>query len=147
MNYRISIKSILKIFVNLLLIVTLIGCTTNDNTTPKHSTNTTAENKEIPDTIVQFLMTSAAKDFRNHQPPTPIDFRDIKIGYLTSTNNAKNFILCGEFLSKENKEWIEFATIKTEGYEQYIGKTHYCQEATTVLTDAKLSADLIKMME
>jgi hypothetical protein len=87
-------------------------------------------------------MASAANDFRNHPPPTPVNFRNVKIGYIKSSNNEKIFTRCGEFLSQENKEWVAFATIKTSGYEQYIGKTHYCQDATMVLTDDSLSVEL-----
>ena len=108
----------------------------------KDSTNIISENEAIPDTVVRFLITSAADDFRNHQPPTPIDFRNVKIGYIKSPNNEKIFILCGEFLSQENTEWTEFTTIKTSGYEQYLGKTQYCQDATMVLTDENLSVEL-----
>jgi hypothetical protein len=56
--------------------------------------------------------------------------------------------LCGEFLAQENKEWVEFTTIKTSGYEQYLGKMQYCQDATMVLTDENLSRELkIKLTE
>ena len=61
---------------------------------------------------------------------------------MKSTNSEKIFLLCGEFLSQENKEWIEFTTIKTSGYEQYLGKTQYCQDATIVLTDENLIVEL-----
>ncbi|MFZ7144369.1 MAG: hypothetical protein ACO1G6_03415 [Bacteroidota bacterium] len=54
---------------------------------------------------------------------------------MKSTNIEKSFLLCGEFLFQEEKEWIEFTTIKTSGYEQYLGKNQYCQDSTIVLTD------------
>ena len=120
----------------------IICCNYNNKAETKDSSTGISEKESIPDTVVQFLITSASNDFRNHQPPTPIDFRNVNIGYLKSRKGDKNFILCGEFLSQENNEWIEFATIKTSGYEQYIGKTQYCQDATRVLTDENLSLTL-----
>ena len=135
-------KYSLKILAILFFISASISCNPNNKGENKDSTNIISENEAIPDTVVRFLITSAANDFRNHQPPTPIDFRNVKIGYIKSTNNEKIFILCGEFLSQENKEWVEFTTIKTSGYEQYIGKTQYCQEATMVLTDEIFSVEL-----
>ena len=102
----------------------------------------------VPDSIVHFLIVSACNDFFNHQPPTPINFRNVKVGYTKSLNNEKSFILCGEFLSQEKKEkeeWESFATIKTSGYEQYIGNQSlsFCQKATMVLnSETNLSVEL-----
>ncbi|MCB9044146.1 MAG: hypothetical protein H6554_10330 [Chitinophagales bacterium] len=136
------IKDTLNVFAYIVIMSAIISCNSNSKTDRKNNPTEISENEIIPDTVVQFLLNSASNDFRNHQPPTHIDFRNVKIGYTKSTNNEKTFILCGEFLSRENKEWIEFATIKTSGYEQYIGKTQYCQDATMVLTGENLSIEL-----
>jgi len=135
-------KNTLKTFAFIFFMSAIICCNSNNKAETKDSSTAISENGSIPDTVVQFLITSASNDFRNHQPPTPIDFRHVKIGYIKSPNNEKTFVLCGEFLSQENKEWTEFTTIKTSGYEQYLGKTQYCQDATMILADDKLSLDL-----
>ena len=135
-------RNTLKMFAIIFFMSAIMCCNSNYKGEKKDSASTTSEIEVIPDSVVQFLITSATNDFRNHQPPTPVDFRNIKIGYLKSANNEKMFTLCGEFLSKENKEWVEFTTIKTFGYEQYLGKTQYCQDATIVLTDESLSVEL-----
>ena len=135
-------KNTLKAFALIVFMAAIISCNSNKKGDTNVSSTKISENESIPDTVVQFLITSASSDFRNHQPPTPIDFRNVKIGYIKSPNNEKIFILCGEFLSQENKEWTAFTTIKTSGYEQYLGKTHYCQDATMVLTDESLSVEL-----
>lgn len=135
-------KDTLKIFAFIFIMSAIISCNNNNITETKDSSTVTSEKEVIPDTVVQFLITSASDDFRNHQPPSPIDFRNVKVGYITSPNNEKIFVLCGEFLSQENKEWVQFTTIKTSGYEQYIGKTQYCQDAKMVLTDENLSVEL-----
>lgn len=135
-------KNTLKTFGFILFITAIIGCNSNNKSETKDSSIAISKNEVIPDTIVQFLITSASNDFRNHQPPTPIDFRNVKIGYIKSATNEKTFVLCGQFLSQENKEWIEFTTIKTSKYEQYLGKTKYCQDATMVLIDENLSVEL-----
>jgi hypothetical protein len=137
-------KTSLKTFVIIFFMAAIISCNSNNKTKANSSSTITSEKEVIPDTVVQFLITSVSKDFRNHRQQMPIDFRNIKIGYLKSPDSEKMFILCGEFLSQENKEWIEFTTIKTMGYEQYIGKTQYCQDATMVLTDENLSVELKK---
>lgn len=138
-------KTALKPFAFIFFMSVMVSCNINNKTETKDSSTATSEKEVIPDTVVQFLITSASYDFRNHQPPTPIDFRNVKIGYLISPNNEKTFVLCGEFLSRENKEkWINFTTIKTSGYEQYLGNMPYCQEATVVLTDENLSVELKK---
>lgn len=135
-------KNTLKTFAFIFFMSAIICCNSNNKVETKNSSTAISENESIPDTIVQFLIISASNDFRNHQPPTPIDFRNVKIGYIKSPNSEKTFLLCGEFLSQENKEWTEFTTIKTSGYEQYLGKTQYCQDATMVLTDENLSVEL-----
>jgi len=135
-------KNTLKAFALIVFMAAIISCNSNKKGDTNVSSTEISENESIPDSIVQFLITSASKDFRNHQPPTPIDFRNLKIGYLKSPNSEKMFVLCGEFLSQENKEWTAFTTIKTYGYEQYLGKTQYCQDAIMVLTDESLSVEL-----
>ncbi len=135
-------KNTLKTLTFIFFMSAIICCNSNNKAETKNSSTAISENESIPDTVIEFLITSASNDFRNHHPPTPIDFRHVKIGYIKSPNNEKTFVLCGEFLSQENKEWTEFTTIKTSGYEQYLGKTQYCQDATMILTDEKLSLDL-----
>lgn len=137
-------KTTLKTFAIIFFMTAIISCNSNNKTKANNSSTITSEKEVIPDTVVHFLITSASKDFRNHRQQVPIDFRNIKIGYLKSPNGEKMYILCGEFLSQENREWIEFTTTKTMGYEQYIGKTQYCQDATIVLTGENLSVELKK---
>lgn len=113
---------------------------------PKSETSINPANVEnpepIPDSTVQFLITSASKDFHEHQPPTAIDFRNVRSGYILSPNE-KIYLLCGEFLSQEKKAWESFTTIKTSGYEQYLGDNIYCQKATMIMTGKyDLSAEL-----
>ena len=138
--FKITLKTIAIIF----FITAIISCNSKNKTKENNSSTITSKKEVIPDTVVQFLITSASKDFHNHRQNTPIDFRNLKIGYLKAPNSEKMFILCGEFLSQQNKDWIEFTTIKTMGYEQYIGKTQYCQDATIVLTGENLSVELKK---
>lgn len=76
------------------------------------------------DSVVQFLLTSAAADFHAHRPPDPVRFRNVRVGHMAAPGEAKRYILYGEFLPAKvggKAEWTPFATIKTSGYEQYIG--------------------------
>ena len=141
MNQQI-LKNFIKTFVLIFLLSTIASCSSSIKTESTESTTSSTET--IPDSIVQFLMTSAISDFQNHQPPTPADFRNVKIGYIASPKNENIYVMCGEFLSKDNNEWVDFTTIKTSGYEHYIGTTQYCQNTTFVLKDEKLSSELKK---
>lgn len=136
-------KNALKTIVFLFFISIAICCNSNNKTETKDSPSVISKKENIPDSVVQFLITSASNDFRNDKQPKPVDFRNVKIGYIKSPNNKKTFVLCGEFLPQNNKEWTEFTTIKTSDYEQYIGKTKYCQDATIVLTNENLSVQLM----
>lgn len=64
------------------------------------------------------------KDFHDHQPPTPVRFRNVIFKNLTVTNSENNYLICGQFLAQENQneaDWISFAAIKTSGYENWEG--------------------------
>lgn len=133
-------KTTLQLFAFLLLISATVSCQNGSKT--KSTESSVSATETIPDSVVQFLITAASNDFRHHRPPVAIDFRNVKIGFIASPQNGKLYVLCGEFLSEENKEWSEFTTIKTSGYEHYLGKTTYCQDATFVLEEETFSSEL-----
>lgn len=73
---------------------------------------------------VEFLLTSAATDFHTHRPPFPARFRDVRSGYVMTPDGKRQYRLCGEFLPAQEggkAEWTLFVTIKTSGYEQWLG--------------------------
>lgn len=129
----------MQILSRILTIVFAIMFVVSCNQTPKQTetpqTNITAKpNEAVPDSIVQFLITSAATDFKEHKP-VPTKFRAVRIGYLPEPKNQKQYMLCGEasVLTEDQKEsWMPFSTIKTSGYEQYLGATSYCQNPAAV---------------
>jgi len=76
------------------------------------------------DSVVQFLLTAAATDFHTHRPPDPVRFRDVRIGHVMTPSGEERYMLCGQFLPAQEggkAEWTPFVTIKTSGYEQWIG--------------------------
>lgn len=89
---------------------------------------------------VEYLLDSAAADFRAH-PPRPDGFRGVRAGYLTE-NGAKHYRMCGEF-SKDGT-WTRFATLQTSKYEQWIGGDEhtYCKPEMTWSDRGDLSAEL-----
>jgi len=112
--------------------------------------NASEPQKTSIDPVVKFLLTSAASDFHDHGPKGPLHFRNVRIGRLM-TDGKESYRLCGEFLREEDKaEWTPFATIKTSGYEQYIGgqATGYCQGSSFVWdTQGDLSSSLQSQLE
>jgi hypothetical protein len=85
---------------------------------------TRSESQAVSPTVVQFLLTAAATDFHTHRPPSPVRFRDVRIGHVLTPSGEKQYRLCGQFLPEQDAgkaEWIPFATIKTSDYEQYTG--------------------------
>ena len=89
------------------------------------------------ETVKEYLLTSAANDFQEHQPPFPAKFRKVRIGHLGDTTKSGSYRMCGEFLPADGGDkakWSPFATVKTSGYEQYLGPTNYC-------TDKKITWD------
>ena len=101
--------------------------------------------KESLDPVVQFLLTSAATDFHTHRPPDPVGFRDVCIGRVI-TPSGEQYMLCGQFLPAqkgEKGEWMPFVTIKTSGYEQWLGgqAESFCQRSSIIWnTEGDLSS-------
>jgi hypothetical protein len=100
------------------------------------------------DSLVQFLLAQAASDFHSHRPPEVAQVRNVHIRHVTTAGGAKQYMLCGEFLParKEGKvEWTPFATIKTSGYEQWLGvqAANLCRRSTVIWENtADLSSSL-----
>jgi len=108
-----------------------------------------SQSENLPaDVPIQFLIDSAASDFHTHRPPDPAEFRHVRVGHQTAPNGAKQYMLCGEFLpaAKEGKrQWMSFVTIKTSGYEQYLGDqgANFCKQYKVTWDSKKdLSATL-----
>ena len=88
--------------------------------------------------VAQFLLTSAAADFHKHGPAGPLSFRDVRFGHIVKAGGEKQYLLCGQFRSAQEgskAEWTPFATIKTSGYEQWIGGStdEYCKRSSFIL--------------
>jgi ribonuclease Z len=86
------------------------------------------------DSTIQFLLRSAAADFHAHRPPDPVRFRDVRLGHTTNSSGERQYRLCGQFLpaAEGTAEWTPFTTIKTSGYEQWLGAqaAGYCRGAS-----------------
>ena len=87
--------------------------------------------------VVEFLLTAAATDFHTHRPPDPARFRDVRVGHVATTSAQEQYFLCGQFLPAQEgrtAEWTPFATIKTSGYEQWIGAqaAGYCGRSSVL---------------
>jgi hypothetical protein len=77
----------------------------------------------------EFLLDSAAADFRTH-PPRPSAFRNVRYGQSIGADGVVSHRLCGEYQVARTDaapEWAAFATLKTSGYEQWLGDTAYCR--------------------
>ncbi len=89
------------------------------------------------DPVVEFLLTAAATDFHTHRPPDPVRFREVRTGHLTAPSGEAQYMLCGQFLPAQGEgkaEWTPFVTIKTSGYEQWIGAqaAGFCQRSSVI---------------
>jgi len=111
----------------LLATLLLLGCTlpavARGQSNAAGSGKPVAEQKASTAVPLEFLLDSAAKDFRAN-PPHPAGFRHVRVGHVTSGVEGTMYMLCGEFLPAQEKgkpEWTPFVTIKTSGYEQYLG--------------------------
>jgi len=105
------------------------------------------------DSVVEFLLTSAATDFHTHRPPDPVRFRDVRLGHVPTSDGRVQYLLCGEFLPAEggdDAKWTPFATIQTSGYEQWLGAqaTGFCRDSSITWDGvADLSASLRRRLD
>lgn len=100
--------------------------------------------KPTADPTLEFLLKSAASDFRAHKPH-PARFRRVRFGFATGSDGSKQYMLCGEFLPEVQESsvgWVPFVTLKTSGYEQYIGTTSYCQRPSITWDKSDFSSSL-----
>ena len=106
----------------------------------------------VPDPVVQFLLTAAATDFHTHGP-SGVRFRDVRIGHVTTPAGGEQYMLCGQFLPAQDggkAEWTPFATIKTSGYEQWVGvrAAGFCQGSSVIWDkEGDLSSSLQSRLE
>lgn len=75
------------------------------------------------DPTTEYLLTSAATDFRAHGPGGALRFRDVHRVHVTLNAGTEQQMLCGDYSATTDGkvEWISFATVKTSGYEQWNG--------------------------
>lgn len=69
---------------------------------------------------VEFLLAAAAEDFRTSGDARPVAIRKARVGYFPEAGTGR-YVLCGRFRPAAGTEWVQFATIKTSPYEQWIG--------------------------
>ena len=95
-----------------------------------------AEPSKSPDADIDFLITSAAKDFGLRHPPTSVRFRQVRIGRIPLSEGEIQPLLCGYFQTLK-AQWVPFATIKTSDYEQWTGATakSFCENVSVVWVD------------
>ncbi len=97
---------------------------------------------------VEYLIASAAADFHEHGPAKSLHFRHVRVGHDVSADGTTMYMLCGEFTATQKAgkaDWMPFATIKTSGYEQYMGEQAkgFCKRSSVVWDGQKdLSSSL-----
>lgn len=89
---------------------------------------------EVPPEVQSELMGHSTSDFTQHGPPVE-SVRGVHIRYNTLPSGEHSYMLCGQFRARSTEsdsQWTDFATIKTDPYEQWIGSTAQaqCERAT-----------------
>jgi len=93
----------------------------------------------------QALLQYAAADFTQHGPSVQ-QVRHVHLRYNLLASGERSYVLCGEFISRgDAAQWTNFATIKTDPYEQWLGTMakSQCEQAAAVpAVQTDLSAQL-----
>lgn len=82
------------------------------------ASNTKQPTKEV----VDFLLNTASSEFNSPQSSRAYGFRKVRIGYYTDGSSGR-FVLCGsvQLKNESTTEWVQFATVQTSPYEQWLG--------------------------
>jgi hypothetical protein len=102
------------------------------------------QRKASKDTPLEFLLTAAAADFHAQHPSHTTNFRKVHIGHVMTPGGEKRYTLCGQFLTaraEDKGEWAPFVTIKTSGYEQWLGEqaATFCKRPSILWEKGDLS--------
>jgi hypothetical protein len=92
--------------------------------------------QEPTDSVLHYLIRSTVSDFRTQRPSDHLKFKEVYFGHITSDSKKKTYLLCGKFLSTKGEgsnKWTQFATIRTSGFEIYLGANIYCQDPSFTL--------------
>mgnify|MGYP006141610085 CR=1 FL=1 len=114
----------------LLTAFVLVACTAPAARDHSHPQNASVKPE------VDSLLTWAARDFHTNRGSYPARLRNVRSGYFVMADGSRQHRLCGEFLPAQQggtAEWVRFATITTDPYEQWLGGSAapYCDASVT----------------
>ncbi len=131
------------LFISLLAIVTVVLFSCNNSNSKASANQSTVVNSDSAavkeqqaeklDSIVGLIIDISANDFYKNQQPAPIDFKNVELKYIKKANGEELYILCGQFVTNDKQE-IQFATVKNSDYEQWVGNSAltYCQNSKEI---------------
>lgn len=141
-----------KLFFTSLTILAGLLNSCNNNSLKSNSQSTSINSETIVsdgipsaklDSIVKSVISVSASDFYKNQRPEPVDFKDVKLKYIKKPSGEELYILCGQFITND-KQVIDFATVKNSDYEQWIGNSAstYCTNSKVIPCTENLSISL-----
>lgn len=93
-----------------------------------------ADVQDLQDSLVEY----SASDFAAGGS-RPEGFRNVELRYREDDHGVRSYMLCGQARMDAGgkADWVDFATIKTDPYEQWIGgaATDMCARAVRILPD------------
>jgi hypothetical protein len=111
--------------------------------TGAHGNNSYVEGLE--DSIAAYTVS----DFTSHGPK-PDGFRQVNLRFRETDTGTRSYLLCGQVHigTGAKAAWADFATIKTDPYEQWVGgpATNMCAKATPVTGGRDLAPVLEKRL-
>ena len=113
----------------MLCALSIVGCQEADQ-------RMTSDPTAVTDEAVTFLIEAAATDFKTHVAPTGATFRNVHPGVMQGEENLTMTLICGEYhIDGATDRWDTFATLRTDGYENWVGGAAgtYCASPDTVL--------------
>jgi hypothetical protein len=120
------LRYLVRFIFTLVLAASCLTPVAGSQSQPASSSPAAASEGQKPATVspMEFLLTASATDFHAHRPPDVKRFRHVRFGHVLTPAGETQYLLCGEFLParQEGKaEWTRFATVRTSGYEQWLG--------------------------
>lgn len=109
--------------------------------------------QQHPEAPLLYLWEASSADFHKQRSPSPVRFQGVRFGYIVQRDGSRMYLLSGRFLPQDAPKdgpWVPFLTLKTEGYEQWLGamaKAHASEHKIHWLPSGDLSEALLQKLQ
>lgn len=134
----------------IVLFASLVASFSIVNAVASEASRSTKAPAEPPKGVTEFLLSTAAAEFKTSSPLRIAALRQVRVGYFSDVGPGR-YVLCGRVRPADSRKtgWIQFATVQTSPYEQWLGGVaeSICTSKKIKLYPKDLSSELLKRVQ